>query len=436
MADFKSVIALEMSGTIGDKTIRTLPSGKMSINQKAASPTFDDKEVEEARDLRIKGFGAAGHIAPLVTDVTRLGLPGRKRGETPSTRFMQENAKTLCDAVRDEQGELQRVYDFREMVLATGNIKPVAITATIDAETNKIVFEQTADTTPSSGTRHPDDMAYGYVFDGTNEEGELVPLRARSESGSTSFAIPAGWDKTNLFIYTLVKFHEGKKSSASTCIYPPAAVRDALVRVTMDEREIPTATGQDNDAPARREVTVHLVKTAQKRETPNITPRDDVYAVIINTANDRVKLHPLGKRGKRGNFRVTLPEGWEAADLLVYTVAVLHDLSRASVPRCHNAPGGADIPDVTVTRDKTALAFAAAEARDNSDNEDDARRLYAAVLDARLRSIDLVPLHGSHANTPAAFTPPAESLKRFRFLYAIAVTGEGKSGTKQLAIES
>ena len=120
----------------------------------------------------------------------------------------------------------------------------------------------------------------------------------------------------------------------------------------------------------------------------------------------------------------------------MYTVAVLHDLSRASVPRCHNAPGGADIPDVTVTRNKTALAFAAAEARDNSDNEDDARRLYAAVLDARLRSIDLVPLHGSHANTPAAFTPPAESLKRFRFLYAIAVTGEGKSGTKQLAIEN
>lgn len=415
MADFNSVIAIKMSGEIGDKLIRTLPSGKMIINQKAALPTFDDKELEEKRDVRIKGFGGSGHIVPVVRPALRVGFPGLKRGQTYSGQFMKENATTLCDAERGEDGKLHRVYDYRSMVIARGAVTRPAVTVTVTAETNKIMFEQEADLTPSA-SKDPEDQVYGFVLDATNEQAELIVLRKRGESGSTSFSIPADWDKEKLFIYSFAAFHDKKRASASVCLYPADSVRDALIRVNVEDSE------RDTDG-----ATIIITRSKQKRMGKSITPDDQVYAVVIDTVSGESTLHPLGRRGKNSTTRVTLEKGTNPARVHVYTFTVLKDLSRASTPVCHNAPGGVEMPPVTVTREGKTLAVTTTTATAPGEH------LYAMAFNAIDNQLELVDLATARAkDIPGLTLAPGRGC----FYYTLAISADGRTGEEQLTIEN
>lgn len=454
MADLKSVLALSLSGRIQDKIFRKLPNGRTIVSQQPSEQTFADPAVKEDRDTRISGFGGSGHIIPVVMDAIRLGFRDRENWEQPGNYFMKANAKTLCDAVRDEEGNLKRVYDFKEMVVSAGATIPITVTASVTPDTGKILFEQTGEESTTGSNRGPKDVAHALVTEGTLEEAELILLRERSESGSTSFAIPAGWDKSKLFIHVFTTSAYDKKSSKSACIYPANnALNDALVTAEALEEDIAeTIDGKGNPVPARVEVTIEFTKWSQRRRTSHMHPRDRVYAILLDAAGARYRLVPLGNREGKKKEKVTLDRDWDPMHVYLYTFVVEHDYKRASEPVCLNAADNIAVPRVTVTPSAGSLAFAldttpepapairvvggeevtdmAILANAGIDTDVPAERLYIAVFDAAARHLDLVPVHTADAKAPATLAVAEGINPRFRFTFAIAVTGDGRSRAK------
>lgn len=57
MGTIKSDLCSEIHGDVGDKTYRTTKAGKVTVNNKAALPTFRDEEVKDERrqaDQRVR----------------------------------------------------------------------------------------------------------------------------------------------------------------------------------------------------------------------------------------------------------------------------------------------------------------------------------------------------------------------------------------------
>ena len=219
MGTIKSDLCSEIHGDVGDKTYRTTKAGKVTVNNKAALPTFRDEEVKDERDKRISGFGGCSHMSYVVGDAIMLGFPPVKRGEKPLGKFMKYNAVTLCKVTTNEKGKFVWVYDFPGMVVSKGNLLDIEVTATFDEESGVFMFKQEEDDRAGSRAKL-DDMVYAFVLDGTNEIGELVPMRTRAESGSTSFSVPRKWDKNKLFVYVFTVSKNKWRVSNSTCIYP------------------------------------------------------------------------------------------------------------------------------------------------------------------------------------------------------------------------
>lgn len=441
MAKFTSIIANRMSGVIQDKLIRTLPSGDMIMTQKAALPTFKDKDVEEARDLRIKGMGGTSHIAPVVNTALRIGFTGLKRGQTTLGQFMVENANSLCDAERDEEGKLRRIYDFRAMIVSRGNLNPAKVTIEVAPETGKVTFLQEAQTI-ADAKQHPDDQVYGMVLEEVQEEAHLVALKPRGENGSTVFELPDTWDKTKIYVYTFVSYHNGKKSSRSVCHYPADSTRDASVRVMTVEDDILDAANNI----IGRKIQTSIIKTLQRRKNAGISPEDPVYAILLNTEKNTANLLYLGQRKKSNVFNITPRAAGDTRATYVYTFAVQQDTGRSSVPLCHNAPATPWSPGVTATRDTRGITFTLPPATTGTGKENDtgtdtraagnagtdapSGKLYAAIFDSRERKMEVIPLEPGESEATVTYTPDEKSADRFWFLYLIAVTNDGKTSVR------
>jgi hypothetical protein len=219
MAEMKSDLASELHGKVGDKLYRTLATGKIVVTPPSKAPTFIDEKDKVDRDTRMKGYAGSGHFAAVVNDAIKLGFPREKRGEQPLGKFMFYNAKTLCTSEKNEQGELVRVYDFKKMIVAAGNLLRPNVTVVFDEATGNFTFTQEADL--RGGTRaKPTDKIYALIVDGTNEDAEFMTLRDRSENGVTSFTVPEWWDKENLFVYVFAGTRTKRKASPSACLYP------------------------------------------------------------------------------------------------------------------------------------------------------------------------------------------------------------------------
>lgn len=219
MAEMKSDLASELHGKVGDKLYRTLATGKIVVTPPSKAPTFIDEKDKDDRDTRMKGYGGSGHFAAVVNDAIKIGFPREKRGEQPLGKFMYYNAKTLCTSQKNEKGELIRVYDFKKMIVAAGNLLRANVTVAFDKETGVFTFTQEADS--RKGTRaNPTDKVYALIVDGVNEDAEFMTLRDRSENGVTSFTVPEWWDKENLFVYVFAGTRTKRKASPSACLYP------------------------------------------------------------------------------------------------------------------------------------------------------------------------------------------------------------------------
>jgi len=113
------------------------------------------------------------------------------------------------------------------------NVPPITVTATLNKETRKVMYEQEADTVGDTNHKR-NDFAYGVMYDPTSKTCIVTRLRDRSESGSTSEALPAAVDLTTVVIYAFTCCATGKPTSNSTCLLHDPTSKVAVARIAKD----------------------------------------------------------------------------------------------------------------------------------------------------------------------------------------------------------
>ena len=248
MARGRNALYWKIHQSLGQYRITDAGKGESIISMKGGTPTFIDPADEETRDIRIKGFSGSGHLSSVLKTVIDLGFREAKSPKFPVNLFVEANALTLCTERRDENGKLVKEYNYAAMQVAGGTLDPVDVTVTYTADARKFQFEQDGEVL-IGGRAYPDDRVYACVFESARERVALVDLRVRGESGSTSFALPAGWDVAKVFIYVFANAARKRWSSSSVRVYPaPTAdeLLDArLAELQEEERRMQETARQD-----------------------------------------------------------------------------------------------------------------------------------------------------------------------------------------------
>ncbi len=86
-----------------------------------------------------------------------------------------------------------------------------------DEESKKYQFTQEVQE-EEDGYASAEDKVYGVLYETERDRSRLVMLRARSESGSTSYALPEDWDSTKVKVYCFAMLKNGKGASDSVLI--------------------------------------------------------------------------------------------------------------------------------------------------------------------------------------------------------------------------
>ena len=217
MAKVESSVCSSISGTCGDKNYRQRKDGTTVMAALPGPQVFKTEAKKEERDIRIAGFGGSGRVTSMLLDILELGFIGRRRGQSGSGAFMSKNAKTLCIATRDEGKEIEIAYNYKAMLLSHGKVRVPTVTATLDKEAGKVLFEQEGVEKKRTNC-HPDDQVYGVVLDSVNEIAELVELRSRKDSGSTSYSFAADMVTTGVFVYAFAVSHDSSNASKTLCL--------------------------------------------------------------------------------------------------------------------------------------------------------------------------------------------------------------------------
>ena len=243
MGKGRSALFWELRQSIGQHKFTTSWDGEIISSMKGKkNPVYKSKDKKEARDLRIAGYGGCGKLTRPLLETLRVSFRERKRFQSAMNAFMQANVKTVCTASRDPVTKnIVLTYDFGGMRVSDGSLDEADVTATVDLETNKVMFSQEGTVIPG-GLAREDDLLYGCMCTAVEDEKKvmkslLVPLRERGESGSTSSAIPAGWNKAAMFVYAFAVSADGKYSSPSTRLYPPPTAEEIALAEAVEAFE-------------------------------------------------------------------------------------------------------------------------------------------------------------------------------------------------------
>ena len=281
MAKGKSTLFWELRQSIGQHRFTTSWDGEIISAMKGKkNPVYSSKEKQEARDLRIAGYGGCGKLTRPLLETLRVSFRERKKRESPMNAFMQANVKTLCTASRDAlTKKIVLEYDFGGMQVSDGSLDTANVTATVDMDTNKVAFVQVDEVIPG-GLARENDRVYACMFTAGAEDHKSmrslrVDLRDRGEAGSTSALIPAGWNKAALFIYAYAVSADGKYSSPSTRLYPPPTAEELTLAEAVEAyeaaqlrlavREV-TATPEEREAITRAKAGVKKATAAAEKE--------------------------------------------------------------------------------------------------------------------------------------------------------------------------
>ena len=255
MAKGKSTLFWELRQSIGQHRFTTSWDGEIISAMKGKkNPVYSSKEKQEARDLRIAGYGGCGKLTRPLLETLRVSFRERKKRESPMNAFMQAN-------------------------VSDGSLDTANVTATVDMDTNKVAFVQVDEVIPG-GLARENDRVYACMFTAGAEDHKSmrslrVDLRDRGEAGSTSALIPAGWNKAALFIYAYAVSADGKYSSPSTRLYPPPTAEELTLAEAVEAyeaaqlrlavREV-TATPEEREAIMRAKAGVKKATAAAEKE--------------------------------------------------------------------------------------------------------------------------------------------------------------------------
>lgn len=233
-----------MRGTHGDKVyyphqfeVRTIVSRSLSDKK---------KKLDENVAMNDVAFGGLGSEGGYLLPATRLGFPPTGKAEVfGHSRFVGVNALArVATAVKidptkayDPKVKLELQFtcliDYPSLILAQGKVPPIPVTATLNEETRKVICEQEGEELTGSD-RLADDYAQAVVYDPMSKTCIVTRLRDRSESGSTSIALPAGVDLGAVVVYAFTCRAGGKPTSNSACLLHDPTNKVAVARIAKD----------------------------------------------------------------------------------------------------------------------------------------------------------------------------------------------------------
>ena len=207
MAEFNSYLLGKARKSVGNITLCYTRSKNIA---KAKVFTRKDNPTPEilAQRARMK---VLVQLSRSLLPVIRKGFVGIGKGST-SNAFVAANMKAVT--VNDKN---EATVNFEQLLVAAGIINPPKVTVTYSEENQKFLFEQEGQE-EEDGFALADDQVYGVLYETERERARLVALRARGESGSTTYALPDEWDNTKVKVYCFAMQKNGKRASDSLLI--------------------------------------------------------------------------------------------------------------------------------------------------------------------------------------------------------------------------
>ena len=204
MAKFNSYLLGKVTKSVGNVTMCYM--NKQNI---ARAKIFSRKDNPTPKVLdqraRMKVLIELSHC---LLPVIRKGFTGVGNGTT-SNAFVSTN----MGAVSVDEKHVATM-DYERMAVSFGELDVPVVSVTYGAETSKYLFEQEAQE-EESGYALSDDLVYAVLFETVLKRVKMVALRNRGESGSTSFALPGGWDNTKVQAYCFATSVNGRLVSGS-----------------------------------------------------------------------------------------------------------------------------------------------------------------------------------------------------------------------------
>ena len=207
MAEFNSYLLGKARKSVGNITL-CYTKGKNIAKAKVFSRKDNPTPEILAQRARMKALVQLGrNLLPVI----RKGFTGIGKGST-SNAFVATNQ----EAISVDNKNVATV-DFERLRVATGLLTPPKVTMAYDEESKKYQFTQEVQE-EEDGYASAEDKVYGVLYETERDRSRLVMLRARGESGSTSYVLPEDWDSTKVNVYCFAMLKNGKGASDSVLI--------------------------------------------------------------------------------------------------------------------------------------------------------------------------------------------------------------------------
>lgn len=204
MAKFNSYLLGKVTKSVGNVTM--CYTNKQNI-AKAKIFSRKDNPTPAVLDQRAK-MKVLIELSRGLLPVVRKGFVGIGNGTT-SNAFVATN----IGAVNVDEKHVATV-DYERLKVASGfqDTPKVAVTYSVDDKQYSFTQQSQVE---EDGYALADDLVYAVLFESALKRVKLISLRKRGEGGSTSFALPDGWDHEKVKAYCFATVKNGRCASDS-----------------------------------------------------------------------------------------------------------------------------------------------------------------------------------------------------------------------------
>lgn len=204
MAIFKSTAFSKLRNSFGNLT--TCRFKGQNIVKEKVTEVFNPRTIaQQMQRLRMKTLiGMCDVFAPVID----VGFSQCDVKMTPDNLFVQLNQKAVAVS---EDLEVTIAYD--QVVVSKGSRRLPAVTVTLDAEGNQLVFTHEAEKLERRSA--DDDRLYAAVLERGLQKLRLFPLNERKDTAAVNVPLPEGWGEMNLEVYVFIRSKDGRQSSNS-----------------------------------------------------------------------------------------------------------------------------------------------------------------------------------------------------------------------------
>ncbi len=207
MAKFNSYLLGRVTKSVGNVTMCYMNKQNVA---RAKIFARKDNPTPEVLVQRAK-MKALIELSRWLLPVVQKGFRGIGNGTT-SNAFVSLNMG--CVSVGEDYTV---TVDYTRMLVATGIRNTPKVSVTYASETSKYLFDQEAEQA-EEGYAAGDDLVYAVLYETEAQRSRLVALRARGESGSTSYPLPEDWSAENVKAYCFAIKKNGKICSNSVSL--------------------------------------------------------------------------------------------------------------------------------------------------------------------------------------------------------------------------